>query len=299
MKMRNLKLIFGGLVLLFAFMGQVDAARLGGGRSMGRTPSAPMQRQATPAPAAKPSQAAPAPTPAAAPTATPSRFGGFGGILGGLAAGLGLGYLFSHLGMGEMGSGIASLITGVLIAFLIGMVALFILRRFVPAFSKSNPAPVGGMQRASYGAAPRQQEPTFAPIASAPVVEAPLDVPRGFDEYSFLENAKQYFIKLQKAWDIGDLHSLREFATPEMYATLQQDLQARFEASNQTDVVTLEARLLGMETAAGSYLCSVQFSGLIREQVGASANSFSEIWNLSKPVEGPGGWVLAGIQQVI
>ena len=300
MKMRNLKLIFGGLVLLFAFMGQVDAARLGGGKSIGRTPSAPMQRQATPAPAAKPPQAAPAPTPAAAPAATPSRFGGFGGILGGLAAGLGLGYLFSHLGMGEMGSGIASLITGVLIAFLIGMVALFILRRFVPAFSKSNPASVdGGMQRASYGATPRQQEPTFAPTASTPVVEAPLDVPPGFDEYSFLENAKQYFIKLQKAWDIGDLHSLREFATPEMYATLQQDLQARFEASNQTDVVTLEARLLGMETAAGSYLCSVQFSGLIREQVGAPANSFSEIWNLSKPVEGPGGWVLAGIQQVI
>ena len=300
MKMLNLKLIFGSLVLLFAFIGQVDAARLGGGKSIGRTPSAPMQRQATPAPAAKPPQAAPAPTPAAAPAATPSRFGGFGGILGGLAAGLGLGYLFSHLGMGEMGSGIASLITGVLIAFLIGMVALFILRRFVPAFSKSNPASVdGGMQRASYGATPRQQEPTFAPTASTPVVEAPLDVPPGFHEYSFLENAKQYFIKLQKAWDIGDLHSLREFATPEMYATLQQDLQARFEASNQTDVVTLEARLLGMETAAGSYLCSVQFSGLIREQVGAPANSFSEIWNLSKPVEGPGGWVLAGIQQVI
>ena len=65
MKMRNLKLIFGSLVLLFAFIGQVDAARLGGGKSIGRTPSAPMQRQATPAPAAKPPQAAPAPTPAA------------------------------------------------------------------------------------------------------------------------------------------------------------------------------------------------------------------------------------------
>lgn len=199
MKMQNLKLIFGSLVLLFAFIGQVDAARLGGGKSMGRTPTAPMQRQATPAPVAKPPQAAPAPTPATAPAAAPSRFGGFGGILGGLAAGLGLGYLFSHLGMGDMGSGIASLITGVLIAFLIGMVALFILRRFVPAFSKSNVAPVdGGMQRASYGATPRQQEPTFAPVASAPVVEAPLDMPPGFDEHGFLENAKQYFIKLQK-----------------------------------------------------------------------------------------------------
>ena len=306
MQMRNLKLALGSLVLLLAFIGQVDAARLGSGKNVGRTPTAPMQRQATPAPAAKPAQVAPAPTPAAAPAAAPSRFGGFGGILGGLAAGIGLGYLFSHLGMGEMGSGIASLITGILIAFLIGMVALFVLRRFVPAFSKSNAASATtGMQRNSYGATPQQQEPTFAPMASAPQVETlqaevPLDLPPGFDEHSFLENAKQYFVRLQKAWDTGDLNSLREFATPEMYATLQQDLQARFEASsNQTDVVTLEARRLGIEVSAGSYLCSVQFSGLIREQVGAQANSFSEIWNLSKPVEGPGGWVLAGIQQVI
>ena len=252
MKMRNLKLALGSLVLLFALIGQVDAARLGSGKNAGRTPSTPMQRQATPAPAAKPAQVAPAPTPAAAPAAAPSRFGGFGGILGGLAAGIGLGYLFSHLGMGEMGSGIASLITGILIALLVGMVVLFVLRRFVPAFSKSNAAATG-MQRNGYGATPQQQEPTFAPMANAPQVEAqlaevPLDLPPGFDEHSFLENAKQY---------------------------------------------------LGIEISAGSYLCSVQFSGLIREQVGAEANAFSEIWNLSKPVEGPGGWVLAGIQQVI
>ena len=44
---------------------------------------------------------------------------------------------------------------------------------------------------------------------------------------------------------------------------------------------------------------SVQFGGMIREQQGAPANNFSEIWNLSKPVEGPGGWVLAGIQQLV
>jgi predicted lipid-binding transport protein (Tim44 family) len=43
----------------------------------------------------------------------------------------------------------------------------------------------------------------------------------------------------------------------------------------------------------------VQFTGMIREQVGAQANNFSEIWNLSKPVSGPGGWVLAGISQLV
>jgi predicted lipid-binding transport protein (Tim44 family) len=84
-----------------------------------------------------------------------------------------------------------------------------------------------------------------------------------------------------------------------MYATIQQDLAGRIESANQTDVLTINAHLLGIETADGHYFCSVQFSGMIREQPGAAASDFSEIWNLSKPVEGPGGWVLAGITQLV
>jgi hypothetical protein len=34
--------------LIFATVGHVDAARLGGGKSIGRAPSAPMQKQAAP-----------------------------------------------------------------------------------------------------------------------------------------------------------------------------------------------------------------------------------------------------------
>ena len=118
------------------------------------------------------------------------------------------------------------------------------------------------------------------------------------EDASFLDNAKQYFVKLQKAWDVGDLSFLREYTTPEMFIRLQQDLGGRSDGANQTDVVTLNAKLLGIETVNESYLCSVQFSGMIREQLNAPASSFSEIWNLSKPVEGAGGWVLAGIQQM-
>ena len=44
-------------------------------------------------------------------------------------------------------------------------------------------------------------------------------------------------------------------------------------------------------------MASVRFYGVIREAVGAPAQSFDEIWNLTKPVSGSGGWVLAGIQQ--
>ena len=290
------------LALIFATVGHVEAARLGGGKSIGRAPSAPMQKQA--APVQKPVQQAQPAAPATTPQApAPSRFGGMGGILGGLAAGLGIGYLLSHFGMGEAAS---SLITGLLIAMLAGFVIMFIIRKMLPALSgagQNSSVPPQSMQRSNVET-PRQ-EPAFTPAANAfgGVSAGPepfqSTLPPGFEQLTFLENAKQYFVTLQKAWDQGDLASLREFTTPEMFATIQQDLSGRTDGSNQTDVVTINAQLLGIETADGYYFCSVQFSGMIREQQGAPASDFSEIWNLSKPVEGPGGWVLAGISQLV
>ncbi len=303
MKKHFFKATLLSLTLVFATVGHVDAARLGGGKSVGKAPSAPIQKQATPAqkPVQQAQPAAPAPAPQAP---APSRFGGMCGILGGLAAGLTIGYLLSHFGLCEAA---ASMITGLLIALLAGFVIMFIIRKFMPSLSSAGKSPAlqqQGMQRSSFEQAPRQ-EPAFTPASNAfagvgkesEVFQSTL--PPGFDQHTFLENAKQYFATLQKAWDRGDLASLREFTTPEMFATIQQDLAGRTDANNQTDVVTINAQLLGIETADGHYYCSVQFSGMIREQQGAPASDFSEIWNLSKPVEGPGGWVLAGISQLV
>ena len=294
------KAVLLSISLIFATVGHANANRLGGGKSIGKAPSAPMQKQATPAQ----KQAQPA-APAAAPQApAPSRFGGMGGILGGLAAGLGIGFLLSHFGLGE---GASSLITGLLIAALAGFAIMFILRRMMPALSGANKSPQmtsQGMQRTNLDQAPRQ-EPAFTPAASAfagvAAEPAPFQstLPPGFDEYAFLDNAKQFFSGLQKAWDQGDLAALREYTTRDMFATIEQDLAGRADSANQTDVVTLNAQLLGIETADNTYYCSVQFTGMIREQVGAQANNFSEVWNLSKPVSGPGGWVLAGISQLV
>ena len=294
------KAVLLSLTLVFATVGHVDAARLGNGKSVGKAPSAPMQKQA--APAQKPAQQAQPAAPAPAPQA-PSRFGGMGGLLGGLAAGLGIGYLLSHFGLGE---GASSMITGLLIAVLAGFAIMFVIRRLLPAFSgagSSANAPTS-LQRTSIEQTPRH-EPAFTPATNAfggvSTESQPFQstLPPGFDERSFLENAKQYFSTLQKAWDQGDLVALREFTTPDMFATIQQDLAGRTDTTNQTDVVTINAQLIGIETADAHYFCSIQFSGMIREQVGAPASDFSEIWNLSKPVEGPGGWVLAGISQLV
>jgi predicted lipid-binding transport protein (Tim44 family) len=127
---------------------------------------------------------------------------------------------------------------------------------------------------------------------------APVSGIADFDQDAFLMNAKKYFVRLQEAWDRGDLSQLQEFATQQMFDELKQDLQAR-SGANRTEVLTLDAELLGVETANDSYLASVRFSGMIREQSDSAAESFVEVWNLTKPVSGSGGWVLAGIQQLV
>jgi predicted lipid-binding transport protein (Tim44 family) len=306
MNKNAIKAIVLTVALTFSSVGYVDAKRMGSGKNMGQ--SAPVQKQAQPAQAQKPAQQAQPAAPAAgnAAAAAPKR-PGFGGMLGGLAAGLGIAYLLSHFGLGEAA---ASMFTGILIALAVGLLLFFIMKRFMPSMSgtgRASPAPAGnnGMQRTAYEHGNTRNEPGFVPVAAsfggsaAVVPEAAKSLPAGFDEYAFLDNAKHYFVKLQKAWDDGDLDSLREFATPEMFDTLTQDLNARAEVSNQTDVVTLNAELLGVETGQDNYLASIQFTGMIREQADAPAAPFTEIWNLSKPIHGSGGWVLAGIQQLV
>jgi len=305
MNKNAIKAIVLTVALTLSSVGYVDAKRLGNGKNTGQ--SAPVQKQAQPAQAQKPAQQAQPAAPAAgnAAAAAPKR-PGFGGMLCGLAAGLGIAYLLSHFGLGEAA---ASMFTGILIALAVGLLLFFIVKRFMPSMSgagRASPAPAGnGMQRTAYEQGNTRNEPGFVPVAASfggaavVVPDAAKSLPEGFDEYAFLDNAKHYFVKLQKAWDDGDLNSLREFATPEMFSNLTQDLNARAEASNQTDVVSLNAELLGVETGQDNYLASIQFTGMIREQAGAQAESFTEIWNLSKPIHGAGGWVLAGIQQLV
>ncbi len=121
-------------------------------------------------------------------------------------------------------------------------------------------------------------------------------MPAGFDTEAFLRSSKVYFVRLQAAWDQGNLADIREFTTPEMFAEIKIDLDSRGNESNQTDVVQLDAELVAIEDRGIEQSASVRFHGLIRESANASAAPFDEVWNLSK--SGSQGWLLAGIQQI-
>ncbi|KAA0178561.1 39S ribosomal protein L45 [Cupriavidus cauae] len=321
------KFLAGSLagMLAFGMVFDAEAKRMGGSRSFGKQSSnVTQQRQQAPQTPAQQQaqqpaqQAAPATAGAGAATAAAPRRN-WGGILGGIAAGLGIGWLLSHFGLG--GAALTFLSNLILIA-LIAMVAIWLIRKFrggakrpQPAYAGAGAAPGAGRTDLNRGAFDRGQEPMMrepvlqpsAQPAAQPALQPagvaqsqgvqPWGVPADFDTEAFLRNAKVYFVRLQAAWDAGNLDDIREFTTPEMFAEIKMDLGDRGAQSNHTDVVTLDATLLGIESTDNQHVASVRFSGMIRENEGEAAQPFAEVWNLAKPASGAGGWVLAGIQQ--
>ena len=125
-------------------------------------------------------------------------------------------------------------------------------------------------------------------------------IPDGFDTNGFLGAAKRNFVTLQDAWDRNDIQSLRSMMTDSMVEEIRTQLADRAShtggASNKTEVVMLDAKLLGIEEAPDVYLASVEFSGMIREDDSAGPSPFREVWNMTKPTNGSGGWLVAGVQ---
>lgn len=125
-------------------------------------------------------------------------------------------------------------------------------------------------------------------------------LPAGFDAAAFLEASKAHFIQLQAAWDRADMPALRAMMTDDMLGQIQSQLLEREHQADavgqSSEVVMLDAKLLGLEEQAGEYLASVEFSGLIRDAAAAGPNPFREVWSIIRPSSGAEGWLVAGVQ---
>ena len=318
MKLWSLVLV---AVLALASFESEAARRMGGGGSLGRQSSNVTQREAAkPAPAPT-NQAAPATQPGANPAAAaPKR--PWGAMLGGLAAGLGLAWLANSLGLG------AAFGQFLLIALLV-MVAMVVIGAIMRSRRQGQASRGYAFQGAGAGAdsavPPRQYSPdkvgndasarpwernTMAfeaskqgsgvQIGSGLSGSQTWGVPEGFDAEGFVVAAKRNFVTLQDAWDRADIATLRSMMTDDMLGEIKSQLAEREQHTggepNKTEVVMLDAKLLGIEDTSGDYMASVEFSGMIREEPSAGPSSFREVWNMTKPKTGTTGWLVAGVQ---
>ena len=113
----------------------------------------------------------------------------------------------------------------------------------------------------------------------------------------FERNAKVNFVRLQAANDAGDLDDLRQFTTPEIFAELRMDLAERGAVKQKNDVVSIQAEVIEVEESTVGYVVSVRFTGVMRDELDKTDESFDEIWHLEKLLQGSTGWVVSGIQQ--
>ena len=310
------------MALILTFAGaDAEAARLGGGKSVGKQSSNVTQREATPGGAN--SAARPA-TPAAA-AAAPKK--PWGAMLGGLAAGLGLAWLASSLGLG---GAFSQIIMFALLALVVMLVVGFVMRKIKASNNSRQAQTPYAFQGAGNATTPRGYSPEnvgndasarpyerntmaydatkpAAVSASGSMIGSALNngsqswgVPADFDADGFLKACKSNFLTLQDAWDRSDINNLRAMMTDEMLGQIKVQLADREshtgDGINKTEVVMLNAQLLGIEELDHEYVASVEFSGMIREDASAGATPFREVWNMTKPRAGGSGWLVAGVQ---
>jgi predicted lipid-binding transport protein (Tim44 family) len=314
--MKKLLLAFVLIASLSTMVATEAFARRFGGGSFGRQSSnvsrmAPMQRNQSTASAARQKQAAASQqTQQGANAARPASR--WGGMLGGALLGLGLGALLSHMGIG---GDLAGMISTILMITLIYFAAKMLFRWFAskkqsqPAYQQpggqgmyqDNMSSSSGAPQIGSGLSSPTAFSTPEPVSGGATTDGQpftWDIPVDFEVNSFIRSAKSYFIRMQAAWDKADIDDIHEFTTPEMFAEMKLQITERGAAPNVTDVVSLDAELLGIETIGDEYFASVKFSGTIRENKNAELTTFSEVWNLTRPVSGKEGWVLAGVQQL-
>jgi predicted lipid-binding transport protein (Tim44 family) len=307
---------------------EVDAKRMGGGRSVGQQ-SGMSQR----APAQSPNQMNQAGQPQSAQQAAAARQQQAGaqsparnrwlGPLAGIAAGLGLAALASALGLSEeFGT--------ILLIMLVAMVALFAFRMFMARRAaagaggkgpdgKFRTGGLGGRDLAYGGAgtgglggdASRTAVPgasgqtTFDGRATGGAAAAGAAANSGqalanFDVDQFVRAARNQFVRLQGAFDSGRVDELREFSSAQMFEELQREIAERGGRHQTTEILTLDAQFLGSEKFGAGHsddLAAVRFTGLLRESPQEPAQPIDEIWNFTRPGDRSSGWVLAGIEQ--
>jgi predicted lipid-binding transport protein (Tim44 family) len=335
--MSSLAIAAISIALAFSSINAEAAKRMGGGKSMGQQSQNVTNKQAAPANAAPGQAAKPAAAPAPAPAA-PKPWGAMlGGLAAGLglawlANSMGLG---GALG-GAMGNILMMVALGVAAMVAWNMYKRYKANQQggqpQPAYANGyNPqnvgndaaarpferttfqnhhmnyqAPQAGAQGGSMigsgiaGAGSAVGSTAASSLGGAQTWGIPAD----FDTAGFLTASKSHFVALQAAWDKSDMDKLRAMMTEEMVTEIRAQIAERDATSpagtvHRTEVVTIDAHLLGIEEVAATrhYMASVEFSGQIREEAGLAPEPFREVWNLTKPVTG-GGWLVAGIQAV-
>ncbi len=121
-------------------------------------------------------------------------------------------------------------------------------------------------------------------------------IPEGFDKAGFEAVAKENFLKLQKAWDSGNVVEISDFTTDDFFIAVTHKLRERGSDPQTSEVINLSVNLLGILTEGDENVAVVEFDGAMK--VAGEFEQVRESWVLVKKADDSTGWLLAGIEQV-
>lgn len=280
------------LVSLSMISSDALAKRMGSGSNSG------MQRNIAPSSSNINKSPAPATTTNTATTASTTKSSWMGPLMG-LAAG----GLLAAAFMGGAFDGISPIDIILLIVIVGGI--FFLLRRRTQAIAQQ-PTPVMATDHNQY----RQNEAhhttgsshvqigshieTTTPMQN--VITNTMTQPAWFNELTFTQQAENWYVTLQAAWDKKEWTILNAITTDALFNELKA--QRLTEADNNTTrVEEVHAKVREMVQENDQWLLTVNFSGYVSENEGAFAHAFNEFWHLVRIGEADGEWKLAGIQQ--
>lgn len=290
--MKSIVTIFTAFFLMFAMVSEADAKRFGGGgfgKSHKTSPFA--SKKAAPAPKGQPQ-------------AGQKKGGMMGGLMGGLLAG---GIFAALLGSGAFEDiQIMDMVIMAALAFL----AFKLFKGFMSGGARSRQQPsvagLGGnqaQQRQSFEM-PRDANTGAATVQEVPATETagfnqdevPFNLPEGFDQQGFIEGSLNHYHTVQESWNKGELETIEEYVSPELFAALSEQRRKLIDAP-QTKVIDLNAEIVRADQAGDSAEISILFRGVCKDELENSQDGIYDIWHLQRDLSTENAdWVIVGIE---
>lgn len=292
--MKSFITAFTAFFLMFAMVSEADAKRFGGGGFGKSYKTSPFASK----------KAAPAKKDQQQNQAGQKKGGMMGGLMGGLLAG---GLFAALLGSGAFEDiQIMDMIIMAALAFL----AFKLFKGFMSGGARSRQQPsvagLGGnqnqqrhnfeMPRDAGASAEDTQKTPETQATGFNQDEVPFNLPEGFDQQGFIEGALNHYRTVQESWNKGELETIEEYVSPELFAALSQQ-RNKLKIPPQTEILDLSAEIVRADQAGASAEISILFRGVCKDDLEKSQDGIFDIWHLQRDLNTENAdWVIVGIE---
>lgn len=276
----KLLVIFTIFLSMALFVNTADARRFGGGRSFGKTWTAPSHRDSSSSSFFS-KNVSKGHSNLAAKTQR-------GSLLKGMFMGLVAGGLLSALFSGSAFQGLQGMdiLIFVIIAF-----ALFRLYQWKKSSENAYAGSKGAYQRENI-----QREQSQSNIYRGLSSDSAKTSPSWFNEAKFVKGAKTHFLTLQKAWDENDLITIQSYCAPELYQLISNE-RMEYAGKQHTQVLSLNAKLLDIAEEDNLVIAAIEFEAVISSN-NQPNERVREVWSIQhEKAHGHGDWLIVGIEQ--